>query len=289
MNKIPYFCTNCNEEVAKIDNLLFVEESHTRGFCSEICIMEHYKPLLSFFSNLEIKFKNELNIDEFDDYTGYYNDNDLLSSLTNEPDNEIEYISEIDSSYFLHIKFFSELNVYFLIICSHYDKKASFIYSKLITKDKKLVSKYEDFFSREQNHDEINNKLESVKIPDEALEDLEQKKSEQLALLLERRKDADIPFETFSVYDDYLTLTLEDPDSIFNFEDEAGDELVNYIKSFQKFRKDFYYVVTCQKLEITDEGSTKLALLPVISFPSIDKDLYKFYAIGESETGRLKN
>lgn len=289
MKNIPYYCTNCKNEVSSIDSLLFVEESGTKGFCCEKCILSFYKPLLKFFSDLEMQFKSELQVDEFEDYTDYYIDNDLLSEVTDKPDNQIEYTSEIDSSYHLHVKFFSELNIYFLIVCTHYDKKASFVYSKLITKNEKLVKKYEEFFSNSRADNTDYGDLESVRIPDEDLADLEQKKSEQLALLLDRRKDSDIPFETFNIYDDYLALTLEDPDSIFHFEDEAGDELVNYIKSFQKFRKDFYFVVTCQKLEIKDKDVTKLALLPVISFPSIDKDLYKFYAIGTSENTRLKN
>lgn len=289
MNKIPYYCTNCKKEVPSIDSLLFVEEVGTKGFCSERCILSFYQPLLKFFSDLEVKFKADLNLDEFDDYTGFYIDNDLLSQVTDNPDNKIEYISEIDCSYHLHVKYFSELNIYFLIVCTHYDKKASFVYSKLITKSEKLIKKYEEFFSQSNLEDNKLGDLESVRIPEEALEDLEQKKSEQLALLLERRKESDIPFETFNIYDDYLSLTLEDPDSVFHFEDEAGDKLVNYIKSFQKFRKDFYYVVTCQKMEIKEGELTKLALLPVISFPSIDKNLYSYYAVGLSENKRLKN
>ena len=290
MNKIPHFCTNCKIKVHSIDELLFVEETTTKGFCSEKCIMQFYTPYLSFFSDLEIKFKESLKIDEFEDYTDMYSDPRLLGDVTDLPDETFEYKDEVEVSYHLHIKYFSKEDIYYIIICTHYDKKPAFIYFKLLTKSLKLVEKYREYFNQSFLESGSSDQgLDAIDIPDDTLEELEQKKSEHLALLIERRKNSDIPFETFNIYDDYLTLTLEDPDQVFHFEDDAGDKLTNYIKTFKKAGQEFYYVVTCSKVEIKDKELTKLALLPVISFPSIDKELYKYYAIGESKTSRLKN
>lgn len=286
MKKVPNFCTECKKEVVDLGNLLFVEESTTKGFCSEACILKFYAPYMDYFSKLEVSLKEKLDIEEFEDFTGEYLDSEMMNQVTDSPDDQLSIPSDIGGFYHLHVKYFVQKNLYYLIICTHYNSKPSFIFNKLITKSEKLVDEYRDYFNDDRG---TGDDLEQVQIPDGIMDDLELKKSEHLALLLERRKDSDIPFETFAIYDDYLSLTLSDPDSVFHSKDEAGDDISNYIKSYKKGGKDFYYVVSCYKVELKEEGVTKIAVLPIISFPSIDKDLYQFYAVGDREKERLKN
>jgi len=127
--------------------------------------------------------------------------------------------------------------------------------------------------------------LDDIQLPAEIVEDIDLKKSELLAELLERRKDSDIPFEDFPAFDDYLSLTLDDADDEFHSEDKAGDDIIIFIKSFKKENKAFFYIAIC--LQVTIPTTSDIALLPVLSFPSTDESLYTHYAVGEKKNHRL--
>ena len=130
--------------------------------------------------------------------------------------------------------------------------------------------------------------LDSLEIEPEVVQAIENKKSIILASLLEERSGLDIPYESFQEYERFFKDTLELPDEVYNSTDDEGDDVYTYIKAHQHKGDTFYYFVICVGLgksyNVSDE-----ALLPVISFPSLDGDLYNSYKKGKLVAGALKS
>ena len=182
----------------------------------------------------------------------------------------------------------------FIVICSYFDNEPSFVYFKCLTKNENLVESYREkslvdsLKSAPEEIQEEAAKEDEIQLPPEVMEDLELKKSEYLASLLQNRSEEDIPFENFGDYDEFMAKSLEDPDEVFTKEDEAGDKIRTYIKSFKVRGQVFYYVVVCISVPLK-ELENQEALLPVIGFPSTDQTLYKEYAVGERYSDIIKN
>lgn len=298
MTKKLYFCTSCRKKVNKIENLLFVEES-TRGFCCEDCIVEFYAPYMEYFDKEEVAYREQLGLNVSEVDISLYQDRDLFEKVLYSPDEVWLEKSELNENYYTHI-YKLKNDSYFILICTYYEDEPAFVFFKTITKSSELIKLYrktekidadiaktDDFHGHNTDKHEDVEVIDEVQLPAELIEDIELKKSEHLALLLERRDDSDIDFEKYPLYDDYLSLTLEDPDDEFHGEDEAGDHIITFIKSFKRDEVSFYYVAICLQVDIP--GTEDIALLPVLSFPSKDDDLYTHYAVGEKKNTRITN
>ena len=57
------------------------------------------------------------------------------------------------------------------------------------------------------------------------------------------RKFSGIPFEKFSLYEDYFDTTLENPDEVYLRRDSEGDEIYTYIKAHEQDGVSFYYFI----------------------------------------------
>ena len=105
--------------------------------------------------------------------------------------------------------------------------------------------------------------------------------------MIEKRNAADIPIEQFFNYDKYLDLTIENPDEIYELEDDEGDTIHTFIKSFKEGEVSFFYVVITLPHRIPEVK--EMAVLPILGFPSVDESLYPEYAIGKKLNEILKN
>lgn len=298
MTKKLYFCTACRKKVNKIENLLFVEESK-RGFCSEACIINFFSPYMEAFDKEELKQRELLGLNSSEGDIGIYQDKNLFEKVLYTPTEIWLEKNEIGEEFYTHILKINEED-YFIVICTYYEGEPAFVYFKTITKSLKLLKYYQREVYLDQN--DINKNiyqsdkgsdlsegdkelLDEIQLPAEIVEDIDLKKSELLAELLERRSDTDIPFENYPDYDDYLSLTLDDADDEFQSEDKSGDDIITFIKSFKKDNKAFFYIAIC--LRVTIPTTNDIALLPVLSFPSTDESLYTHYAVGEKKNNRL--
>jgi len=244
-----------------------------------------------------------------------YKDKKLFEKALYQPDEVWLEDSELREEYYTHILRFEQdgTNWHFILVCTYYEGEPSFVFFKTITKSAELVDLYRKDIRKD---DELNSRpasmgtqttvtatssneqgsedpggdegISEVSLPSEVLEDLELKKSQVLAELLDRRKESDIGFEEFMLYDEYIRLSIDDPDETFETEDKAGDLIVTNIKSFQRDSILFFYIVICAKVEIPGNDE-QMALIPILTFPSIDNELYKFYAVGERTHGKLKS
>jgi hypothetical protein len=81
---------------------------------------------------------------------------------------------------------------------------------------------------------------------------------------------------------------MMDPDEIFKKNDDEGDIIYTYIKAHDREGVSFYYFIVCYRISEGDEANTD-TLVPIISFPSVDGEMYRLYKDGELISGSLKN
>ncbi|MDP7320915.1 MAG: hypothetical protein QF441_09920 [Bacteriovoracaceae bacterium] len=286
-----YFCENCRQLVADVSQLHFVEENSDRGFCCENCIMEFYRPFLLAFENEEELLRDKLNLFD-EDYDDQLSEEGLLDRVLMQPDERWLDTNELGQKFYTHILRLNKEGIafYFIAICSYIESGPSFVYYRLATKHEGLLQKYkrgEKLDAQVSLEASEEDSVKDITIEPEVIDLLESKKSLLLAWLMEIRSEVDIEFEQFHLYDKYLSETIETPDEVYEYEDEAGDTLNNYIKSFKIDKTEFFYVVIAYPYEIAAEN--KMAILPILSFPSIDKSLYPHVTLGKKLTHALKN
>ncbi len=314
VSKNLFLCALCREKIPKVSQALYVDQSTNRPFCSETCIMKFHAPYMESFEIEELEERQRLGLGPETDLDMVFTRHDLFQQALNEPDEVWFEKNPIGEEYHTHVArcSFDGTDFFYILVCSYFDDAPSFVFFKCATvhgaladfyrsgqlqssreKEALSMSAAAQQLEKEPAINEGTRRLRSkqapeVEIPPEVLEDLDLKKSEYLAALLQNRKDEDIPFEMFGKYDDYLALTIEDPDEIYSKEDKAGDEVQTYIKSFQAFGEAFFYVAICVKISVKKPEDHE-ALLPILTFPSTDQDLYKAYALGERIAGALKS
>lgn len=297
MSKNKHLCTNCKKVLKDSSKILFVDQSRTLGYCSEACIVKFHEPIMESFENEEIEFREDLNLGLTENCKSLYQDSELLDSILYEPDEIYEYKNNIGIKFYTHIKKFEYegTEYFYIIITSYFNNTPAFIYFKLITEFPELAHVYRDGkqYDKSQavqpdiNAQEVEETAE-LTLPEDVVEDIEMKKSEYLAKLLESRKDEDVPFEKFPDYDEYLPMVLDEPDEIFSQTDDSGDPVKVFIKSFKINSTTFFYIAICIEIDIPEFDDQK-ALLPVLGFPSQDSELYKEYAYGEKLSQMTKN
>lgn len=303
MSKKVYFCTSCRKRVDKVQGLLFVEESK-RGFCSENCIVDFFSPYMEIFDNEELEFRHMAGLESSEVGAETFQNKELFDQVLYDPTEVWYEKNEIQEEFYTHIfNYGEEKQFYYIATCSYFEGEPSFVFFKTVTKSLELVNRYRklkrmddkiinnevelDPFIKEEVEDKLEEGLEEVNLPADLVEDLELKKSEYLADFIERRNDSDIEIELFTEYEQYLNLTLDDPDEEYMQEDDAGDEIMTFIKSFQMNGKSFFYIACCVKLTLVQVKEK--VMIPILSFPSIDQELYKFYAVGAKKNGKLKS
>lgn len=119
--------------------------------------------------------------------------------------------------------------------------------------------------------------MEKLDLPPEILEQLEQKKSQEISRILSIAEESDIGFEEYLKYIEHLDETLSLADEIYLIRDESSDRFYSFIKHF----KNYSYYVLCLKEKLAVDGEEKTMYLPILSFPSRGVKLYEFYSNGE--------
>ncbi|MBT7608813.1 MAG: hypothetical protein HN576_03595 [Bacteriovoracaceae bacterium] len=290
-NTQVYLCHECKDVIDNIEKLLFVEEDSTRGFCSETCIEKFYSPLFTFYEQQEKEIRKELSL-ENEDCLSMLDDATLIDKLLNHPDEIWCSRNDMEEEIYTFIGQYQDENnhpYYLMSLCLLYEKRPSFIFVASCTRSKELADKFKigepvnsvDAFTKVETHEQGGE-------IDDLISGVEAKKSSFLAELLEKRSPADIPFEKFPIYDMFFEQTVEEPDEIFSYNDEEGDTIYVYIKAHDKDGASFYYFVVSFNYQSNFEQRLE-SLLPIISFPSVDPELYRFYCKGERLTGSLKN
>lgn len=291
-----YFCESCRTQLTDAGELHYVEDNSDRGFCSENCILNFYRPFMQYFEQVEKDFRKELALENEKLPIELLESNDYLQRSLDHPTEIYKFETDIGQVFHTHVtELLHNSRSYFcILITSYIDETPSFVFYRTFTGSQSLLSKYRvgelvsDAFQTVASSVKSDSEGD-VEVSDEMLEEVEAKKSMILADLLGTRSDDDIGFEDFIFYDEFLEKTLHSPDEIYEYLDEHGDKIFSNIKSFVKDKKSFFYIVLTLPYKYKTEGGTNTVQIPVLGFPSIDKELYPKYAQGRLINEKLKN
>ena len=141
MSKKLYFCNACRCNIPKIEDLLFVEESK-RGFCSEKCIIDFFKPYMISFENEEIQVRETLDIEPGEVDLQIFQDKNLFEEvLYNAQEVRVEK-NDLYEEFYTHIHPIHD-GMYYILICSYYEGEPAFVFFKTITKNLDLLKFYQ--------------------------------------------------------------------------------------------------------------------------------------------------
>ena len=292
----------CKKQIETVDKVLFIEDVSNRGFCSEKCIMDFYRPYIAFFQQEERQMRKTLSLPTSDSeiialgvsekQQERYLENGLYS-----PSEVWLDTSELQEKYYTHILRIENADsitpLFLIIICSYFESSPSFIFHKTFTQSNELLKLYRtgdkvDLQLLENvDYEQGQGDEQEVELPAEVIEQMELKKSQLLAQLLAAKNPSDIDFEEFIDYEKFLTSTLENPDEVYERLDDEGELMATFIKSFKEAEFCFYYVAICWKCNL--EKVSEQVLVPILSFPSTDNELYQEYAVGDKIVGQVKN
>jgi hypothetical protein len=286
----PFFCNECKKITTKIDDLLFVDDSNSRYFCSEKCVEKHFMPVVKYFEKQDEKIRLEFR-HVANDAKAVQNQNNIRLCL--ERPEEIwctknalseeyyTFIAKLDSTE-------SKAPLYLYLLCLLYQKKPSFIFFIGATNDERLLN----YYRQGESIKDIQSYLSAVPDSPESMgasdEMLEGKKSRLLAELLEKRIPSDIPFESFLLYDKNIASTLEDPDEVYAYKDIDNDQIYVYFKAHCEGKKTYFQIVLALMMD-HETSEVHDVVVPILSFPTLDPELYKNYQRGEQLSGNLKN
>jgi hypothetical protein len=276
----------CKKVLEKVEELLFIEEHSTKGFCSESCIEEFYSPLIVHYENLERQTREKLGLAN-ESIPVDQNDKDIVEAILESPSEVWQIENEMNESLFTYIRHYGDYSA--VVICTLYNKQASFIFFKTTTKSKELLaefrpSKGENIRERPETIDELEFSEEDFQF----MQLLENKKSKLLADLLMKRKESDISFEEFSNFENCFQDCLDTPDEVFETKDNEGDVFFVYIKSFLQNSQNFFYIISTLKRKDAEKDN-EVSVFPVLAFPTNDIDLYKEFRVGSRISAPLRN
>jgi hypothetical protein len=242
------------------------------------------------FENEEDELRESLGYQLEDQYLDITSNHHYLNTVLSRPEEVWTFENELGQKFYTHILSINNdgEQIFFIVTCSYVDSAPSFVYYRTVTQFTELVNKYrrEDMVEVDEVIAETFNDGEvDIDISSEVLKALELKKSVILADLLGIRKGSDIAFEEFASYDKYLDDTLESADDVYEYEDDEGDIINTFIKSFCIDKVSFFFVVVTQQYTIEKE----ISILPILGFPSTDNEMYTHFATGKKINETLKN
>ena len=283
MLKSLYFCEACRKQLPDVSEIHYVEENSDRGFCSDKCIMDFYRPFLQVLEKEEAEFRKILDIEQEDPFLEITSSQNYLQQALKRPQEIWVVTNDLDQSFYTHILKIQhkQQSLYFILICSYVEGEPAFVFYRMATQHIELVEKYrrDDVYKGESSQQPV-----SARVPSEVFESVEFKKSKLLAEMLTDRSPHDIALEDFVNYEQFFQQTLEDPDEVFEKLDDESDTIHTYIKSFKLGDESFFYVVVGLLYESDDP-----MIIPIISFPSVDKKMYPQYAQGQKVINKLRN
>ena len=309
-----YSCAHCRSIVENLNELFFVDDKTHYGFCSEDCIEKFLAPIYKYYEGIEKELRQQYDL-VGESCEELVNDINLMEKVLKRP-KEI-YVLENhlgEDVYAFHTSVNEDFSKgpWLIVLCLVFEGQPSFIFVATCTGGQKFRQEFrigrqiddvqaflnesieemelpfEDEMVAAQERSSDTGETEEIEVPQEVMDRVEQKKSELLATLLNERSSADIPYDNFHLYEQFLNATLEDPDEIYRDIDKEGEEIFTYVKAHDKEGVSFFYFVLCLNLgdDYTESGA---AILPVLSFPSLDGQLSHEYRKGEKISGELKN
>ncbi len=278
MSRYKKYCLECKSEIVDISKSFIVDEERPQTFCSENCIINAFKHEMDHFEKQEKNLRVELQLFEQLSIDRVNLDN-FTQQNSRDPDETWMDVNELGEKYYYLIKSFPYLDksIFNILICKMFNERPSLILHSCYSTELNFVNFYKIGKKLKGNSSEDSTyQKDQFVLPQEIIDEIEVKKNEYFALLLEFRKDRDIPFESFPLYEKFIQLTLDQADQVWS-EEQMGQEIRTFFKVNFMEDKSFYYFVIGLKV---DQGKDEV-ILPIFSFPTNDKELGQYFLNGK--------
>lgn len=278
--KYAEFCQSCRKVMSSDDQIVYVEESSTRYFCSEKCIRTYYDPMADYYRKAHFAIRDAHDIPEAD-FTQY----ESYAPLTlNSPDEVWSETNEHGETFFFFLKSFMNEggSFFYSVMCFCLELEPTYVLFAFPTRDKKMVEEYRRGKRVETTN--LENEIESVAEPElgtHAEAELLSKQGNAIEEeMLKHRSKTDIDPKEFDDYAHLLEQAIESPDEVWEISDDHEHSLLTMI-----LRGDdgMHYVVICSADPRAEEGQENWRVL--YSFPTKDPDLVQIYRRGNLREG----
>lgn len=289
-----YHCYHCKKILTKVEDLLFVEQSSSRSFCSEKCIEKYFAPLSEHYQKIVSTLRKDLHL-ENELVLSFSDDVHFMNKTCARPD-EIWRLQNAlgDEVFTLITKHTNDMGeFYHIVMCTLFDKAPAYIFMAQATSSDVLLTKFR-IGSRIENVEEYLAApvgeavdLSEYGVSEEILTELDMKKSAMLAEMMTMQLPSDIQFDQYHLYEEFFEPTLSNPDQAYRFKDDQGDTMFSHIKAHENNGVSFYYIIVLLSFKRSDEQGD--SLLPVLSFPTLDGGLCKKFRRGELVHGSMNS
>jgi hypothetical protein len=269
------FCQSCRKPLGADDKIFYVEQSSNRFFCSEKCIRNYYDPMSDFYRQQMLKIRDPHDVPEgdFGEYESY------APLCLAHPDEVWEDQTENGEKISVYMAGFTNEGGKFTYIvqCFCLEAEPTYVLLSFPTRDRRLVEEFrrgtrmakEDV--EEAAEPEINSHLQ-----DDFLARQGGAVEEEM---LKFRQPQDIPPTEFEEFTHHLDPTIEEPDEVWELQDEGENTLLTLISQPEE---SLHYVVICVSDQKTEEQESWRV---IYQFPTRDLSLVQRYRRGQLREG----
>ncbi len=286
MNRYRVTCTNCKNSVEDVNKSIIVDDHRPALFCCEKCVDSFYRSEIEHFLTQEKELRRDLQYFDkiiIDDQIK----ESYLKETLKDPQEIWEDTNPLGDKYYYLLNEFpyeDQTTFYFIIICKVFNSKPSFILHYTLGQDQRFVNFYRTSKKVKGEEPKDGFSKEQMVIPQEILNEIQVLRSEYFAQMLELRKDRDIKYEYFPLYEKFLTETLDNPDEVY--EQVENDKIISTsVKTAYLNEEAFFYYVIGMKIKEVDNE----VVLPIFSFPTTDVDLCKYFNKGSLIHKKVRN
>lgn len=275
--KYSDFCQSCRKPLDSEDKIVFVEEESNRFFCSEKCIRTYYDPMSEFYrkQSIEVRDPHDIPAADFSDYESY-----APLCLSNPDEVWVDTTESGETFTLFHANFTNEGGRFtYIVVCFCIEFEPTYILLSFPTRDKKLVEEFrrgEKTVIQESEEDMVSEPEVSSILTEDFLAKQGNAIEEEM---LRHRNAQDIPASEFEEYAHLLDQTIEDPDEVWELQDDGNNTLLTLISQPEE---RLYYVVICTY----DQSSVGQESWKVVyHFPTNDAALVQRYRRGVMREG----
>jgi hypothetical protein len=274
--KYSDFCQSCRSPLGPDDKVVYVEESSTRYFCSEKCIRSYYDPMGEFYRRQMMEVRDSHDIPE-SDFTSYESYAPLC--LANPDEIWADSTENGESVTYFLANFTNEGGRFtYVVMCFCLELEPTYILLSFPTRDKKLVEEF-----RRGQKVEIQEQDETPAEPEVSpifTEDFLARQGNAIEEeMLRHRAKSDIPKKDFEEFTHLLDQTIENPDEVWELQDEGENTLLTLISQQDE---NLHYVVICTYDQSTENQESWRV---VYNFPTNDPAMVQRYRRGVMREG----
>jgi hypothetical protein len=273
--KYSDFCQSCRRALGSEEKVVYVEENTTRYFCSEKCIRAYYDPMGEHYRRqmMEIRDPHDIAETDFPEYESY-----SPLCLANPDEVWVEATENGEFVTYFLANFQNEGGKFtYVVMCFCLELEPTYILLSFPTRDRKLVEEFRrgDRVEIQESEEPAEPEVNSV-----LAEDFLARQGGAIEEEMMRyRQPGDIKKEEFDEYTHLLDQTIENPDEVWELQDEGDNTLLTLIAQAEE---NLTYIVICT-YDRKEEGHESWKV--VYSFPTNDPAMVQHYRRGVMREG----